>query len=84
MLTIATLVAQNFGVALVPASVQVVQLPNLVSRPIARPGKPSELHGIWRSDEQSPAVLALLAALSASATTASAPRTRKPRARAAS
>lgn len=72
MLTIATLVAQKFGVALLPASVQVVQFPNLVSRPIVRAGKPSELHGIWRSDEQSPVVLALLAALAASATTATA------------
>ncbi len=84
MLTIATLVAQNFGVALVPASVQVVQLPNLVSRPIARPGKPSELHGIWRSDEQSPVVLALLAALAASATAATAVPTSRRRTRSTS
>lgn len=83
MLTIATLVAQKFGVALLPASVQVVQFPNLVSRPIVRAGKPSELHGIWRSDEQSPVVLALLAALAASATTATAAPTKRRRNRAA-
>lgn len=65
MLTIATLVSQNFGVSLVPASVALVQLPNLACRPLARPGRASELHGVWRADEQAPAVLALLAALEA-------------------
>ncbi|EHP40353.1 LysR family transcriptional regulator [Cupriavidus basilensis OR16] len=65
MLTIATLVSQNFGVSLVPASVQLVQLPNLACRPLARPGRASELHGVWRADELAPAVLALLAALEA-------------------
>ncbi|MGO4330058.1 LysR family transcriptional regulator [Cupriavidus sp. 2TAF22] len=67
MLTIATLVAQNFGVSLVPESVQLMQLPNLACRPLAKEGRRSELHGIWRDDEQAPAVLGLLAALESGA-----------------
>jgi DNA-binding transcriptional LysR family regulator len=63
MLTIATLVSKNFGVSLVPQSVDTVALPNLVCRPLFRQGKLSELQGIWRSDEDSPVVLSMLDAL---------------------
>jgi hypothetical protein len=66
MLTIATLVSHEFGVSLVPASLGKVQLPNLACRPLSRAANPSDLRGIWRQDEEQPAVLALLSCLAAS------------------
>jgi len=63
MLTIATLVSKNFGVSLVPQSVEVAALPNLVCRPLTGESKMSELLGIWRDDEHSPAVLSMIEAL---------------------
>jgi len=63
MLTIATLVSKRFGVSLVPNSVEVVALPNLACRPLARQTVQSELRGIWREDEEAPVVLAMLEAL---------------------
>jgi hypothetical protein len=50
----------------VPASLGKVQLPNLACRPLSRAANPSDLRGIWRQDEEQPAVLALLSCLAAS------------------
>lgn len=66
MLTIATLVSHEFGVSLVPASLGKVQLPNLACRPLSHAANLSDLRGIWRQDEEQPAVLALLSCLAAS------------------
>lgn len=63
MQTIATLVSHEFGVSLVPASLGQMALPNLACRPLSQPTSPSDLRGIWRHDEDQPAVLAMLACL---------------------
>jgi len=63
MLSIASLVARNFGVSLVPAAVQAVTLPNLKFLPLAGAENVSELRGIWREDDTSPLVPHLLSAL---------------------
>lgn len=61
MLSIAALVARKFGVSLVPASLQSVVLPNLAFRPLADADDSSELRLIWRAQENSALVHALLA-----------------------
>lgn len=60
MLSIAALVARKFGVSLVPASLQHVVLPNLCFRPLVDADECSELRVIWRENESSALVHALL------------------------
>lgn len=66
MLTIATLVSSGFGVSLVPASLAKLRLPNLACRALLHAADPSDLRGIWRQDEEQPAVLAMLACMAPS------------------
>jgi len=61
MISAAVMVAGGFGTAIVPASLQNLQLPNVVYRPLATDAESSiELHCAYRTDEQSPLLHALL------------------------
>lgn len=61
MIAAAVMVAGGFGTALVPESVRSLHLPNLVYRPLAAELDASvQLHCIYRRDETSPLLLALL------------------------
>lgn len=61
MISAAVMVAGGFGTAVVPASLQNLQLPNVVFRPLEEGAETLiELHCAYRSDENSPLLHALL------------------------
>jgi DNA-binding transcriptional LysR family regulator len=64
MLSVTSLVSQNLGVAIIPAVISRVPMPDVVYRHLRDPGAISELHCIWRTQETSPLVLGMVAALS--------------------
>ncbi|MFD1383059.1 LysR family transcriptional regulator [Rhodanobacter aciditrophus] len=60
-LTILSLVNANVGMALIPKSAAVIQFDQVVCRPIELPeGISSDLHLIWREDNDNPALISLL------------------------
>lgn len=63
MLSMTSLVALNFGIALVPTAISKLPTPGVAYRRLRPVGSDSELHCIWRTDEESPAVLGMLKAL---------------------
>lgn len=63
MLSMTSLVSQNLGVALVPTAIARVPMPDVCYRRLQHPGDSSELHCIWRTEEQSPAVHGMLKAI---------------------
>lgn len=65
MLSMTSLVALNFGVALVPTAISRLPTPEVTYRRLQNVDGDSELHCISRTDEQSPAVLGMLKALRA-------------------
>jgi DNA-binding transcriptional LysR family regulator len=61
MISAVVMVAGGFGTAIVPDSVQVLQLPNVIYRPLITETDISiELHCAYRTDERSPLLKALL------------------------
>ena len=63
-LTILALVNTGMGVALVPRSARVVHFENILFRPITlAAGIQSELHLVWRDDNDNPAFLLMLEAI---------------------
>jgi DNA-binding transcriptional LysR family regulator len=63
-LTILALVNAGMGLALVPRGARVVRFENILFRPISlAPGIHSELHLVWRDDNDNPAFLLMLDAI---------------------
>jgi DNA-binding transcriptional LysR family regulator len=59
-LSVVTLVAGGFGVALAPASLANFSLPGVTYRPIKGPCRTSDLTLVWRRDSRAPTVRAFL------------------------
>jgi DNA-binding transcriptional LysR family regulator len=58
--TIVTMVASGFGVAIVPKSCDRIQIPGIIYRSLTPQARPAELSVAFRQDERSPAVLAFI------------------------
>ena len=59
-MTIASMVTVGLGVALVPASMECMQLPGIVYRPLASPVTRSEISAVFRRNEAAPAANAFI------------------------
>jgi DNA-binding transcriptional LysR family regulator len=59
-ITIVTMVAAGFGIAVVPKSCDCIQIPDVIYRNVVPQTKPAELAVAFRRDEKSPAVKAFI------------------------
>jgi DNA-binding transcriptional LysR family regulator len=59
-ITIVTMVAAGFGIAIVPKSCDRIQIPGIAYRNLTPQARPAELSAAFRQDERSPAVVAFI------------------------
>lgn len=59
-ITIVTMVAAGFGVAILPKACERIQIPGIIYRSLTPQARPAELSVAFRQDERSPAVLAFV------------------------
>ncbi|MGZ3235559.1 MAG: LysR substrate-binding domain-containing protein [Croceibacterium sp.] len=64
-ITIVTMVAAGFGIAIVPKSCDRIQIPGIAYRNLTPQARPAELSAAFRQEERSPAVMAFIEHLKA-------------------
>ena len=64
-ITIVTMVAAGFGIAIVPKSCDRIQIPGIAYRNLTPQARPAELSAAFRQEERSPAIMAFIEHLKA-------------------